>query len=137
MLCLRSITHETLQGGKRIAKKTENQSTHAVIPPSSASALQIEAAQQTRQLGIGQFNTLLIALALRELKRAGLQPLVENAESVTIPKQDLDAITTAVEEQEQVSRQRILIEDRFRLTHQVIEAVVHPRGRRAQEDPHV
>ena len=90
-----------------------------------------------RQLGIGQFNTLLIALELRELKRAGLQPLIENAKPVTIPEENLDSITTSVEEQKQVTRQGILIEDRFRLAHQMIEAVVHLRGRRAEENPHV
>ncbi len=118
---------------ERISKKL----TNSTISPPSASALQIEAAQQIRQLGIGQFNTLLIALELRELKRAGLQPLVENAEPVTIPEEDLDSIATPVEEQEQVSRQGILIEDRLRPAHQMVEAVIHLRGRRAKENPYV
>jgi hypothetical protein len=80
---------------------------------------------------------LLAAVEIRELKGAGLQPLIENAKSVTIPKQDLDSITTLIEEQKQVSRQGILVEDHFCLTHQVIEAVVHLCGRRAEEDPYV
>ena len=81
---------------ERISKEL----TNSTIPPSSASALQIEAAQQIRQLGIGQFDTLLVAFELRELKRARLQPLVENAEPVTIPKQNLDPIAIAIHEQE-------------------------------------
>ncbi len=90
-----------------------------------------------RQLRISQFNPLLVALELRKLKRAGFQPFIENAKPVTIPKQDLDSIATLIEEQKQVSRQGILIEDQLRLTHEVIEAVVHLRRRRAEEDPHV
>ena len=131
----------SFQSGKiiaeRISKECRKELTDSTIPSSSTSALLIESAQQIRQLGIGQFDTVLVALELRELKRAGLQPLVENAEPVTIPKQDLDAIATPVEEQKQVTRQGILIEDRFRLAHQMIEAVVHLRGRRAEENPHV
>jgi hypothetical protein len=110
--------------------------TAAISPPSST-ALQIEATQQIRQLGIGQFDPWLVALEIRELKRTRLQPFVEDAEPVTIPEEDLDSIATLVEEQEQMSRQGILIEDRFRLSHQVIEAVVHSHGRRAKEDPDV
>src|SRR3972149_10115987 len=71
---------------KRMSKEFRKELTNATIPPSSTSALQIEAAQQMRQLEIAQFNTLLVALELRELKRARLQSLEENAESVTIPK---------------------------------------------------
>jgi hypothetical protein len=97
----------------------------AAIPPSSATTLQVEATQQIRQLGIGQFDPWLVALEIRKLKRTSLQPFVEDAEPVTIPEEDLDSIATLVEEQEQVSRQGILIEDRFRLSHQVVEAVVH------------
>ena len=112
-------------------------SANTPIPPSSASALQVKAAQQIRQLGTGQFDTALVALEIRELKRAGLQPLVENAEAVTIPEEDLDSIATAVEKQEQVPRQGVLIENRFGLAHQMIEAVVHPRGRCAEEYPDI
>ncbi len=112
-------------------------SDDSAIPFSSTSTLQIEAAQQIRQLRISQFDPLLVAVEIRELKRAGLQPFIENAEPVTIPEENLDSIATSVEEQKQVSRQGILIEDRFRLAHQMIEAVVHLRGRRAEENPHV
>ena len=63
--------------------------------------------------------------------------LVENAESVPIPKQDLDPIATPVQEQEQVPGARVLVKDLLRSTHQAIEAVIHVRRCRAQEDPHV
>ena len=75
-------------------------STTTAISSSSAPVSQIDAAQQIRQLRVGQFDSLLAALEIRKLKRAGLQPFVENAEPVTIPEEDLDAVATPVEEQE-------------------------------------
>jgi len=112
-------------------------STTTVIPSSSTAALEVNTTQQIRQLRVGQFDSLLAALEIRKLKSASLQSLIKNAESVAIPEEDLDAVATTVEKQEQVSRQGILIKDRFRLTHQVIEAVAHLRGRRAEEDSNV
>jgi hypothetical protein len=53
--------------------------------------------------------------------------LVENAESIAIPEQDLHPITTPVQKQEQVARARILVEDLLCSTHQAIEAVIHMR----------
>ncbi len=63
--------------------------------------------------------------------------LVENAKPVPIPKQDLDSVATPVQEQEQVTAARVLFEDLLRSTHQAIEAVIHIRWCRAQEDPYV
>jgi hypothetical protein len=63
--------------------------------------------------------------------------LVENAESVTVPKQDLDSIASTIQKQEQVTADGVLIKDFPRSTHQTIEAPTHVDGCRAQEDSHV
>ena len=76
-------------------------------------------------------------VTLGKLKCAGLQPFVPNAKPILIPEQDLDSITITIEEQEQVARQRILIEDLLSLAHQAIEAIAHLRRRHTEEDPDV
>jgi hypothetical protein len=65
--------------------------------------------------------------------------LVENAESIAIPEQDLHPIATPVQEQEQVARARILVKDLLGSTHQAIEAefifvgVVHKKIRTSEK----
>jgi hypothetical protein len=91
---LRSITHETRPRGKRIAKKqkTEKQSTHTMIPPPLATRFQIKSAKQ--------LNAFLAVGGCQDLERASLQPLVPDAKSIAIPKQDLDPVAIAIHEQE-------------------------------------
>src|SRR6185295_11616820 len=90
-----------------------------------------------RQLRVIQFDALLFTGCLWELECADLQPLVPDAEAVLIPEQDLDPISLAVEEQEQVARQGILVENRLRKAHQGIEAVAPLDRRHAEKDAHV
>jgi len=71
-----------------------------VASPTTAAVSQVQAAEDPGQLRIIQFDALLFTRGLRELKRTCLQPLVPNAEAVLIPKQDLDPVSVAVEEQE-------------------------------------
>jgi hypothetical protein len=80
---------------------------------------------------------LLVADSGWQLKRAGLQSLVPDAKPVAISEQDLDPIPFTVQEQEQVARQRVLLERLLGQAHQAVEAVSHTRGRRAQKDPEV
>jgi hypothetical protein len=87
------------------------------------------------QLGRVQFDALLVADSGWQLKRAGLQSLVPDAKPVAISEQDLDPIPFTVQEQEQVARQRVLLERLLGQAHQAVEAVSHTRGRRAQKDP--
>jgi hypothetical protein len=75
-------------------------STGTVIPSPTASRPQVEPAEQLDQLGIVQLNAFLIIGGRQELKRALLQPLVPNAESIPIPEQDLEPIAIAIEKQE-------------------------------------
>ena len=63
--------------------------------------------------------------------------LVPNAEAVLIPKEDLEMIARAIEEEKQIARQRVLLKDLLHTPHEAIETVMHIRGRRAQENPHV
>jgi hypothetical protein len=112
-------------------------STGTAIPFSSAPASQVQATQQPVQLAIVQFDALLVVRNLGELKSAGLQPFVPNAKSILIPKQDFDSIAITIEEQEQVARQRALIEDLLSLAHQAIEAITHLRRRHTEEDSDV
>ena len=44
------------------------------------------------------------------LKGAGLESLVPDDQTVSLPEEDLDAIAAAIEKQEQVTRERILAE---------------------------
>jgi hypothetical protein len=112
-------------------------STGAAIPSPPTSRPQVQAAQQPVQLAIVQFDALLIIANAWELKSAGFQPFVPNAKSILIPEQDFDAIAITIEEQEQVARQRVLIEDLLSLAHQAIEAITHLRRRHAEEDPDI
>jgi hypothetical protein len=54
-------------------------------------------------LAVVQLNAFLTLGGRQELKRASLQPLVPNAESIPIPEQDLKPIAIAIQEQEQVT----------------------------------
>jgi len=78
-------------------------STDAAIPPPPASRPQVEPAQHPDQLGIVQLNAFFTLGGRQELKRASLQALVPNAESIPIPKQDLEPIALAIQEGEQVA----------------------------------
>jgi hypothetical protein len=93
-------------------------STGPAIPSSTATTVsQVKTAQDPRQLRIVEFDALRFTGSLRKLKRAGLQPFVPNAKTVLIPEQDLDPVPIAVEEQEQVARQGILVEHRLGQAH--------------------
>jgi hypothetical protein len=113
-------------------------STGAAIPsPTATSISQVKTAQDLRQLRIVEFDALLFAGSLRNLKCSGLQPFVPNAKPVLIPEQDLDPVPIAVEEQEQMARQGILVEHRLGKPHQGVEATVHVDRRCAEKDANV
>ena len=56
----------------------------------------------------------------RELERAALESLREQPESVAIPCQNLHPITPSVEEDEEVSRERVVVE---RVAHDGVKAI--------------
>jgi hypothetical protein len=113
-------------------------STGAAIPsPTATTVSQVNTAQDLRQLRIVEFNALLLTGNFRKLKRTCFQPFVPNAETVLIPEQDLDPVPIAVEKQEQVARQGILVEHRLGKAHQGVEAVLHLYWRRAEKDANI
>ena len=64
-------------------------------------------------------------------------PLVPNAKSVDVPEQNLDPVALTIQEQEPVTRQRVLVKRLLSRAHQAIEAEVHLDRRRANKDPQV
>ena len=83
------------------------------------------------------FVSMLIIRRTWQLKASSFQSFVKNAKAVLIPKQDLDPIAITIQEQEQVAGARGLVEDLLRSAHQAVEAAIHIRWCRAQEDPYV
>src|SRR5882757_2294791 len=73
----------------------------------------------------------------RQLKSANLQSLIPDAKTIHVPEQDLDPVTLAIEEQEQVAGQRVLVEGLLGQAHQGIEAELHPDRSEADKDPHI
>jgi hypothetical protein len=113
-------------------------STGAAIPsPTATTVSQVNTAQDLRQLRIVEFDALLLTGTLRKLERTCLQPFIPNAETVLIPEQDLDPVPIAVEKQEQVARQRILVEHRLGKAHQGVETILHLYWRRAEKDANI
>jgi hypothetical protein len=86
-------------------------STGTLVTPAPPCAGKIDAAQQHRQLRIVELDALLVARGSWQLKAADFQSFVPDAQAIAIPKQDLDAIATTVDEQEQMAGERILLED--------------------------
>src|SRR5271166_4552763 len=70
------------------------------------------------------------------LKGAGLESLVPDDQAVWLPEEDLDAIAAAVEEQEEMSGERILPEMLVDHSQEAVEALAHVGGPRAKKDAH-
>jgi hypothetical protein len=60
-------------------------------------------------LAASQFNALLPFSGDWQLKDANFKPLVPNAKTIGVPKQNLDPVSRTIEEQKQVARQRVLV----------------------------
>jgi hypothetical protein len=113
-------------------------STDAAITSQAATTIsQVKTTEDLRQLDIVQLDALLVASSFRKLKHANFQPLVPNAKTVLIPEQDLHPVPLAVEEQEQVTRQGILVKHRLGQAHQGVEATVHMDRRCTEEDANI
>ncbi len=67
------------------------------------------------------------------LSSNAFESLVPNAKPVPIPVQDLDSVPVAIDEQKQMPRQRILVEDPLRKPHQPVETEVHAGGRQQRK----
>jgi hypothetical protein len=89
------------------------------------------------ELAAIQLDTLVTFSGHRQLKSANFQSLVPNTKTVHIPEQNLDPVSLAIKEQEQVAGQRVLVEGLLGQAHQGIEAELHPDRSEADKDPHI
>jgi hypothetical protein len=60
--------------------------------------------------------------------------LVRDDQTVRLPEEDLGAIASAIEKQEEMSRKRILTEKVTHHSHDTVEALSHVGGPRAKKD---
>jgi hypothetical protein len=116
---------------------SKNLTDASVPPPSSATVLQIQSTEHPVELAASQFNALLAFSGYWQLKDANFKPLVPNAKTISVPKQNLDPVTLTIEEQKQVARQWVLVKHPFGQTHQSIKAEVHVDRRRTGEDSQI
>ena len=98
---------------------------HSWTSPSATTVFQVQSTQQSVELRTREFNALLTFGGNGQLKNAKLKSLVPNTESVSVPEQNLDPVALTIEKQEQVARQRVLVERLLGHTPQTIEAKIH------------
>jgi hypothetical protein len=89
------------------------------------------------ELATIQLDALIPLSGHWQLKSANFQSLVPNAKTVHIPEQNLDPVSLAIKEQEQVAGQRVLIKNRLGQAHQGIETELHPDRSEADKDTHI
>ena len=70
------------------------------------------------------------------MEGAGLESLVPNDQAVGLPEEDLDAIAAAVEEQEEMSGERILTKKLVHHSQKPVEAFSHVSRPGAKENAH-
>jgi hypothetical protein len=114
-------------------KKLANSS----VPSPATSVSQIHSFQQLTELVAIELDALVTFCGHWQLENANLQSLVPDAKTVHVPEQNLDPVPLAIEEQEQVAGQRVLVKGLLRQAHQRIEAELHPDGSEADKDPHI
>lgn len=88
---------------------------------------QIDTVQNQRQLGTRDLERVMILerFWIRQLIRSPLQLLVPDAKPGLSPIQNLDAIASAIDEDEQTSRQGILFQFGFRQGNEPVKALPH------------
>ncbi|MEO8924136.1 MAG: hypothetical protein ABI330_15140 [Caldimonas sp.] len=100
----------------------------------------VDAAHEQAQVCRGEFEAGLPCFAIDAgrgiefLKSAGLEPLVPDDQTVSLPEEDLDAIAAAIEKQEQVAREGILAEKFLHHSEKTVEAFAHVGRFCAEED---
>jgi hypothetical protein len=67
------------------------------------------------------------------LKSSGLKPFVPDDEPITVPPEQLDAIATPVEKEEEVTRERVLLQEFPNHALETIESFSHIRWPGAKE----
>ena len=69
---------------------------------------QIDTAQQHRELVAPDLDGIELVIGSRDLKGALLQATIPDSETISIPVQNLHAISSTIDEEKQCARERIL-----------------------------
>jgi hypothetical protein len=89
------------------------------------------------ELAAIQLDALVTFSGHRQLKSANFQSLVPDTKTVHVPEQNLDPVSLAIKEQEQVAGQRVLVKNRLGQAHQGIETELHLDRIQTQKDAHI
>ena len=84
---------------------------------------QVDAFENRGHLRRCDLHTAIFGFGKAE--RPAFQPLVPQGESIAIPVEDLDPITSAISEDEEVSRERVLSDLLANELGQTVEALPH------------
>jgi len=125
----------------------ENRGTERSVPstrnaglPSIAFALpngpQIDPFQEQCQPGPVEHPTPRPVGRVDRLEGSRLQPLVPQAVTRLVPEQNFAPVPGAIEEHEQMSAERILVQDRLHMTGQPIKSAPHVQGVGGHKDPY-
>jgi len=94
----------------------------------------IEAANEHDKIFAINFSRSIVARDCRHLKRSLLEPAVPDRQAVTIPVEHFQLVAPSIDEQNQVTRKRILAQDARYEPLQIIESFPHIGRRRGDED---
>src|SRR5947209_8605053 len=117
-------------------------SASAGVPLAPPGCGQVNTRKEQSQLGHRELdpgrarNQVGPAFGIKMLKGAGLEPLVPDGQAVVIPEEDLDPISAAVEEEEEMAGQGVLAEAFPNQAGEAVEALAHIGGLGAEKDAH-
>src|SRR3954468_21798874 len=94
----------------------------------ASEAGQVDAVEDHEELSRGHLDAVGVEVGLGEVVAAILQTLTPEAEAVAAPIENLDAVGTAVEEDEQVAGQGVGLEAVLDQGEQPVEARTHIDG---------
>src|SRR5438309_334551 len=101
--------------------------------PCALDSAPVDAFQKHRKLCATE--TDCTALGLRPYKTTALQPLGEQAQTITVPPQQLHDVASAATKYKHVTGERLLLEHRLHLRTQPIEPAPHIGDASGKPDP--
>ena len=104
------------------------------IPTPAASAMEIQATEQRRQLFAREFNRVL-ARVFGPVECSALEPLRAHPKPATVKVKHLDAVATLVAKYVQVTRDGVAAELASNQRAERVEALSHVRVAHGQEHP--
>ena len=114
---------------------TRRRSTDERISLSPFHAGQIDPPQQHRQFVTANFGALLVCRDGGELKRPLFQSTVPDRKTITVPVENLELVTAAVDKQKQMTGKRILLQQPGHQALQPIESFSNIGGTRCEINP--